>query len=59
MYGNFPEGDCFGRGHMRAMERGEVLYEQGNRAASFFVVVSGELEVVRPLVCQLPARYPW
>src|SRR5439155_3671015 len=27
----------------------EVLYEQGNSAASFFVVVSGELEVVRPL----------
>jgi thioredoxin reductase (NADPH) len=38
------------RGHMRAMERGEVLYEQGDRAAPFFVVVSGELEVVRPLV---------
>jgi thioredoxin reductase (NADPH) len=36
------------RGHMRAMERGEVLYEQGDSAASFFVVVSGELEVVRP-----------
>jgi thioredoxin reductase (NADPH) len=36
------------RGQMRAMERGEVLYEQGDRAASFFVVVSGELEVVRP-----------
>jgi thioredoxin reductase (NADPH) len=37
-----------GRGHMRAIERGEVLYEQGDSAASFFVVVSGELEVVRP-----------
>jgi thioredoxin reductase (NADPH) len=36
------------RGHMRAMERGEVLYEQGDRAAPFFVVVSGELEVIRP-----------
>ncbi len=36
------------RGHMRATERGEVLYEQGDGAASFFVVVSGELEVVRP-----------
>jgi thioredoxin reductase (NADPH) len=35
-------------GHMRAMDRGEVLYEQGDRAASFFVVVSGELEVIRP-----------
>jgi CRP-like cAMP-binding protein len=30
---------------MRAMERGEVLYEQGDSAASFFVIVSGELEV--------------
>ncbi|MDF2783305.1 MAG: trxB 1 [Nitrososphaeraceae archaeon] len=38
------------RGHMRTMERGEVLYEQGDRAAPFFVVVSGELEVVRPSV---------
>ena len=36
------------RGHVRAMERGEVLYEQGDRAAPFFVVVFGELEVVRP-----------
>jgi thioredoxin reductase (NADPH) len=36
------------RGHMRATKRGEVLYEQGDSAASFFVVVSGELEVVRP-----------
>jgi thioredoxin reductase (NADPH) len=36
------------RGQMRAMERGEVLCEQGDSAASFFVVVSGELEVVRP-----------
>jgi thioredoxin reductase (NADPH) len=33
---------------MRAMERGEVFYEQGESAASFFVVVSGELEVIRP-----------
>ena len=37
------------RGHMRAMERGEVLYEQGDSAVPFFVVVSGELEIVRPL----------
>ena len=35
-------------GHMRAMELGEVLYEQGDSASPFFVVVSGELEVVRP-----------
>jgi hypothetical protein len=35
-------------GRTRTTERGEVLYEQGDSAASFFVVVSGELEVVRP-----------
>ena len=35
-------------GHMRTTGRGEVLYEQGYSAAPFFVVVSGELEVVRP-----------
>jgi thioredoxin reductase (NADPH) len=38
------------RGHIRAMEGGEVLYEQGHRAAPFFVVISGELEVVRPSI---------
>jgi thioredoxin reductase (NADPH) len=38
------------RGHIRAVEGGEVLYEQGHSAAPFFVVVSGELEVVRPSV---------
>jgi thioredoxin reductase (NADPH) len=32
------------------MDGGEVLYEQGHSAAPFFVVVSGELEVVRPSV---------
>ncbi|MDQ6661580.1 MAG: FAD-dependent oxidoreductase [Chloroflexota bacterium] len=36
------------RGHMRPMQRGEVLIEQGDSAAPFFVVVSGELEIVRP-----------
>src|ERR671937_589797 len=38
------------RGHIRSMEDGEVLYEQGYSAPPFFVVVSGELEVVRPSV---------
>jgi thioredoxin reductase (NADPH) len=38
------------RGHIRAVEGGEVLHEQGHRSASFFVVISGELEVVRPSV---------
>ncbi|MDQ3872551.1 MAG: cyclic nucleotide-binding domain-containing protein, partial [Thermoproteota archaeon] len=35
-------------GHMRTMQRGEVLIEQGDRNIPFFVVVSGEVEVVRP-----------
>lgn len=35
-------------GHLRTTGRGELLYEQGDSAAPFFVVVSGELEVVRP-----------
>lgn len=34
---------------MRAIQRGEVLYEQGKTDVPLFVVVSGELEVVRPL----------
>jgi thioredoxin reductase (NADPH) len=38
------------RGHVRSMEESEVLYEQGHRAAPLFVVISGELEVVRPSV---------
>ncbi|HET6640626.1 MAG TPA: FAD-dependent oxidoreductase, partial [Nitrososphaeraceae archaeon] len=36
-------------GRTRKIERGEILYEQGDSATSFFVVVSGELEVLRPL----------
>jgi thioredoxin reductase (NADPH) len=35
-------------GRTRTTKRGEVLYEQGYSAAPFFVVVSGELEVLRP-----------
>jgi thioredoxin reductase (NADPH) len=35
-------------GHMRAMQHGEVLVEQGDGAVPFFVVASGELEIVRP-----------
>jgi|SoiMethySBSTD1v2_1073268.scaffolds.fasta_scaffold02325_11 thioredoxin reductase (NADPH) len=36
------------RGQMRTMERGEVLYEQGDTGLPFFVVVSGEIEILRP-----------
>ncbi len=35
-------------GHMRAIQPGEVLVEQGDSTVPFFVVVSGELEIVRP-----------
>ena len=37
-------------GRTRTTKRGEVLFEQGDSAAPFFVVVSGELEVVRPSI---------
>jgi thioredoxin reductase (NADPH) len=36
------------RGHMRSVHTGEVLVEQGDSNIPFFVVVSGELEVIRP-----------
>jgi thioredoxin reductase (NADPH) len=35
-------------GHVRAIQRGEVLVEQGDSVVPFLVVVNGELEVVRP-----------
>src|SRR5260370_18689628 len=35
-------------GHVRSIERGEVLVEVGASEVPFFMVVSGELEVVRP-----------
>jgi thioredoxin reductase (NADPH) len=35
-------------GHVRPIQPGEVLIEQGDRAAPFFVVTAGELEIVRP-----------
>lgn len=35
-------------GHMRAIQRDEVLVEQGDSSVPFFVVISGEIEIVRP-----------
>ena len=35
-------------GHTRTVRGGEVLVEQGDRAIPFFVIISGELEAVRP-----------
>jgi thioredoxin reductase (NADPH) len=37
-----------GHGHRRSTTRGEVLVEVGDRAVPFFVVVVGEIEVLRP-----------
>jgi thioredoxin reductase (NADPH) len=37
------------QGHIRAIQPGEVLVEQGDSAVPFFVVDSGEIEIVRPL----------
>jgi thioredoxin reductase (NADPH) len=38
------------RGHIRSMKDGEVLYDQGHSVAPFFVVISGEIEVLRPSI---------
>jgi thioredoxin reductase (NADPH) len=35
-------------GHTRLMQHGEVLVKQGDRGVPFYVVVSGEVEIVRP-----------
>jgi thioredoxin reductase (NADPH) len=35
-------------GHIRTIQRDEVLVEQGNISIPFFVVVSGEIEIVTP-----------
>src|SRR3954467_11396229 len=35
-------------GHVRSVQSGEVLIDQGDRNVPFFVVMTGELEIVRP-----------
>jgi thioredoxin reductase (NADPH) len=35
-------------GHVRRVERGDVLVEVGERTARFFVVVGGQIQIVRP-----------
>ena len=35
-------------GRLRPVQRGEILLEQGDRNVPFFVVVSGEIAIVRP-----------
>jgi thioredoxin reductase (NADPH) len=36
------------RGHQRAIQQGELLVEQADSVIPFFVVLSGEIEIVRP-----------
>jgi thioredoxin reductase (NADPH) len=38
-----------GHGHVRSVQSGEVLIEQGDTSVPFFVVTTGEVEIVRPL----------
>lgn len=35
-------------GHVRSVQSGEVLIEQGEKSVPFFVVITGEVEIVRP-----------
>jgi thioredoxin reductase (NADPH) len=35
-------------GHMRMIQRNELLVEQGDISVPFFVVISGEIEILRP-----------
>jgi thioredoxin reductase (NADPH) len=39
-------------GHIRAVQSGELLVEQGDINIPFFVVITGELEIVRPFGAQ-------
>ncbi|MFZ0741750.1 MAG: FAD-dependent oxidoreductase, partial [Nitrososphaeraceae archaeon] len=36
-------------GRIRSVQSGEVLLEQGERSVPFFVVIAGEVEILRPL----------
>jgi thioredoxin reductase (NADPH) len=36
-------------GRIRSVQSGEVLLEQGERSVPFFVVITGEVEILRPL----------
>jgi thioredoxin reductase (NADPH) len=36
------------QGHIRTVHRGDLLIEQGDTSVPFFVVIKGELEIVRP-----------
>ncbi|MGA9845240.1 MAG: cyclic nucleotide-binding domain-containing protein, partial [Nitrososphaeraceae archaeon] len=39
-------------GHVRSVQSGEVLMDQGDTSVPFFAVTTGEVEIVRPLGAQ-------
>ena len=41
-----------GHGRTRSVQPGEVLMEQGDTSVPFFVVITGEIEIVRPFGTQ-------
>ena len=41
-------GRIAAHGHIRSVQSGEVLIEQGDTSVPFFVVITGEVEIVRP-----------
>jgi thioredoxin reductase (NADPH) len=41
-------GRIAAHGHTRSVQPGEVLIEQGDTSVPFFVVITGEVEIVRP-----------
>ena len=47
-------------GHVRVGQSGELLVEQGDTNVPFFVVITGELEIVRPFRGSgNPRNCPW
>jgi len=43
-------GRVASHGHIRTIQRDQILVEQGDISVPFFVVISGEIEIVQPIV---------
>src|SRR3954469_4065914 len=43
-------GRVASNGHIRTIQRDQILVEQGDTSVPFFVVISGEIEIVQPTV---------
>src|SRR3954453_10450284 len=43
-------GRVASNGHIRTIQRDQILVEQGDISVPFFVVISGEIEIVQPIV---------